>query len=1088
MAGPLPPRAIRNDPIPPGLPTESVRLGSGGSFRQKDDRHRSRKLKSDPAPHNSWPLARENGLVLRITQGKESPAQPELGQNETWVTLSKKGLHQLQSRRLDTIELLAQWQQLRKAVEHDREVLKQAEHQLELRQEGQSRPDSSAESILASVSVEDARDRLDRSEAEYSSWVTKVSLSIFDLRSDEEQMLAIDDELTIALKQAAQKRHGGSALATKTALALQPGAVADSVKIAQNFVRSPQRNAQSQEAVVGATDEDPIEMTTNRTLFSTSYPSTRQNVRQVAHHYQGSEGGVLNGIQLYSATPAEDMIQIGSWISAEAFQENSPDTYRPLMVIEPQGKRTSVDAGRSPMGEVQIWLTAPPSYLSVFDDSGNPRSWSIALWFLFFTVEVRLQRMYLEAFVRFSLSGNNSSPAKHSSWWCTQLTERYWYHPVGTAHVVAHKWLGPAQSAGPDPAMTKRRRPSGASKPTSLLSEGLHSQCRASEMTPRTDNMTKAIESEEEHEISGDGARVAGAAAGGALSLASKERQLEERDARTNNGKLPDVAGEDSMASGHVLAAAPKMPQRGPHATWAKSGVNESEHTEPSPQSDVKFGESHNDGLASTDRAKRTSELGQASPPISYSDIVKRNIGSVSNPQPQARAVLDHAPRGQASDGSRRGVLASRQARMAPHEIQRARNGILAGLNSTEQKFVLIPSSQVATRLALVRDHRDLLKDRDRHVKYLEAAIKLRGLGDTEGAEPYLSGLAIIGLLNDKKLGKSRRAKLKELGHRWAANEILDEATRRDKIEEIRNVMSEQTPATHASKADVRLSETDAPSTRPARAADRPDVNREISKSEPVSTIPSTRPVFNEAYTVHDEDNIVNRSKRDLHPQQFAAQRTLPGLTERYYGNSTNGPLDLEFTDHPLRTKLGENYKQQDGKAFFVTGRVFAIWWAAPAGLNTRAKDPLRDTAATPAGPGLTLTRSGQMVYSQVRHMVVITQRYAYSWCVGINTYRGKGLKKAGFTPAEVAAHGIIHDSQHDPSLLEGEPEIVKDKAIAVEMVSGETLSPASRIHFGKPYNVEWNVKAKDLGRVVKDDIPFLVRYAKKEMFGRDGE
>jgi len=38
-------------------------------------------------------------------------------------------------------------------------------------------------------------------------------------------------------------------------------------------------------------------------------------------------------------------------------------------------------------------------------------------------------------------------------------------------------------------------------------------------------------------------------------------------------------------------------------------------------------------------------------------------------------------------------------------------------------------------------------------------------------------------------------------------------------------------------------------------------------------------------------------------------------------------------------------------------------------------------------------------------------------------------------------------------------------------------LSRLSRLRFGKKYAIEWNVKVKDLGMVVHEDMPKLLKY-----------
>ena len=54
---------------------------------------------------------------------------------------------------------------------------------------------------------------------------------------------------------------------------------------------------------------------------------------------------------------------------------------------------------------------------------------------------------------------------------------------------------------------------------------------------------------------------------------------------------------------------------------------------------------------------------------------------------------------------------------------------------------------------------------------------------------------------------------------------------------------------------------------------------------------------------------------------------------------------------------------------------------------------------------------------------------------------------------------------------------------IEVEPPEGSShLSPASRIRFGKIYSIEWNVKVKDLGRVISSHLSSLLAYYNEEI------
>ena len=92
-------------------------------------------------------------------------------------------------------------------------------------------------------------------------------------------------------------------------------------------------------------------------------------------------------------------------------------------------------------------------------------------------------------------------------------------------------------------------------------------------------------------------------------------------------------------------------------------------------------------------------------------------------------------------------------------------------------------------------------------------------------------------------------------------------------------------------------------------------------------------------------------------------------------------------------------------------------------------------------------------------------------------------MKKPGFKKEQIRAHAIIHDRKYPATPLDDEPKTFKD-SIAVRMADGESLSSASRLHYGKPYVVEWNTRVKEVGQVDKSSIPALLADAAVELLG----
>jgi len=179
---------------------------------------------------------------------------------------------------------------------------------------------------------------------------------------------------------------------------------------------------------------------------------------------------------------------------------------------------------------------------------------------------------------------------------------------------------------------------------------------------------------------------------------------------------------------------------------------------------------------------------------------------------------------------------------------------------------------------------------------------------------------------------------------------------------------------------------------------------------------------------------------------------------------------------------LSPGYKvRRNAKDFFVPGKVFAILWTEATNKKMPKKMATEDLLKPRRDESLSVVRYGETVFTHVRRMVVVRSRKGYSWCVSIGTYGGQGLGKPGLKPEDIADHTVIYDIDKKVVFLDDEPRSAR-RPIGVQMVKGETLDPASRIHLGKPFNVEWNVKVMDVGQVVPKDLPALLLYVKQVM------
>ncbi|KAF3035086.1 hypothetical protein E8E12_001741 [Didymella heteroderae] len=143
-----------------------------------------------------------------------------------------------------------------------------------------------------------------------------------------------------------------------------------------------------------------------------------------------------------------------------------------------------------------------------------------------------------------------------------------------------------------------------------------------------------------------------------------------------------------------------------------------------------------------------------------------------------------------------------------------------------------------------------------------------------------------------------------------------------------------------------------------------------------------------------------------------------------------------------------------------------------------------------PAGEGairhnddaFTTVRFGEAVYSQIRRFVIVSVRQNFVHACAISTYRGQGTLKKGCDPRE---HAIVFNTGVDPRtcLLTGETEkgLYKDAIEVRPADTGSYLVRESRIRFGHVYSIEFNVKVKDIGRVVSRDLSVLLAHYDEE-------
>jgi len=176
--------------------------------------------------------------------------------------------------------------------------------------------------------------------------------------------------------------------------------------------------------------------------------------------------------------------------------------------------------------------------------------------------------------------------------------------------------------------------------------------------------------------------------------------------------------------------------------------------------------------------------------------------------------------------------------------------------------------------------------------------------------------------------------------------------------------------------------------------------------------------------------------------------------------------------------RLDPRFKLQNGRDFFVEGRVFAMMYPKLKGEDRRINTGPDDSRHVIMGP------KGERIFSHIKRFVVIRERLGYCLCVPINSYRGTGVGKNGLPAGEKKAHAIIHDSRYLPSapILPGEEDLVKNP-IAVDIKNkSDTLEPTSRIHFGKIFTIAWNVKVYGIGIIAKSSLEDVKMYWQQEL------
>jgi hypothetical protein len=138
-------------------------------------------------------------------------------------------------------------------------------------------------------------------------------------------------------------------------------------------------------------------------------------------------------------------------------------------------------------------------------------------------------------------------------------------------------------------------------------------------------------------------------------------------------------------------------------------------------------------------------------------------------------------------------------------------------------------------------------------------------------------------------------------------------------------------------------------------------------------------------------------------------------------------------------------------KKYYAFGKVFITLWTETAASSTRKT--LQNTYPV---------AFGEIAISKPRRFVVIgTGEKESCICAPIHTYSGRGTDKPG---VNVLEHCIIYMRRKGAETVASREPL---RPVGVDPDhQNASLDPSSRLHLGKHYTVEYNMKTKNLGKV----------------------
>lgn len=172
-----------------------------------------------------------------------------------------------------------------------------------------------------------------------------------------------------------------------------------------------------------------------------------------------------------------------------------------------------------------------------------------------------------------------------------------------------------------------------------------------------------------------------------------------------------------------------------------------------------------------------------------------------------------------------------------------------------------------------------------------------------------------------------------------------------------------------------------------------------------------------------------------------------------------------------VRSTLHSNFKLRPDK-FFKVGRVLMVLWAEPV---------------NPSGNSIPLysfpVAYGERALAKIRRFIVVKKDHGHVLAVPIFSYQGRGIASRDHA---IDDHAIVYMGASVPRPRLGERTILSPGIRVIPDDPTDRLKDTSRIHFGKTYTIETNLRCKTVGFVHESCLHLLSEYHENAVLGRE--